>query len=115
MAGLWINDEATPEGKFLVVRRDGTIPDWPHFVMGARDPFVPPALRAYADEAERGGADPAFAADVRALAMAFERYCAAHGEGDPDAPRHRRDDLRVIDAMRRGGHLFDGAKGEPLR
>jgi hypothetical protein len=106
MAGLWRNHVATPEGKFLVVRRDGSIPDWPHFVMGARDPFVPAALRAYADEAERGGADPAFVADMRALATRFEEYRAVHGDGDPDAPRHRRDDPRVIAVMRRGGHIF---------
>lgn len=29
MAGIWRNNPETREGKYLVQRRDGTIPDWP--------------------------------------------------------------------------------------
>src|ERR1700704_5669978 len=36
--GLWRNQEGTREGKYLVQRRDGSIPEWPYFVIGARDP-----------------------------------------------------------------------------
>lgn len=35
--------------KFLVVRRDGTVPDWPYLVLGARDPAAPAALRTLAE------------------------------------------------------------------
>jgi len=52
---LWAKTTEFSEGKFLVVRRDGSIPAWPHFVIGARDPAAPVALRAYADAAERLG------------------------------------------------------------
>lgn len=32
------------DGKFLVVRRDGTVFKGPHFVLGPRDPAAPAAL-----------------------------------------------------------------------
>ena len=41
-----------------MVRRDGTIPTWPYFVMGARDPAAAWALFAYGDQAERLNFDP---------------------------------------------------------
>ena len=44
---IWDKTEEFKEGKFLVVRRDGSVPHWPHFVLGARDPGAPTALRAY--------------------------------------------------------------------
>ena len=36
------------DGKYLVLRRDGTIPEWPNFVIGGYDPCAAPAMRAYA-------------------------------------------------------------------
>jgi hypothetical protein len=102
MARLWRNVEETKEGKYLVTRRDGTIPDWPNFVLGAADPSTPAALRAYADKAEELGKDPAFVADVRALADEFEDWRLRNGEGDPDAPRHRKDDPFTVAKMRHG-------------
>jgi hypothetical protein len=35
--GLWRDDPATPEGKYLVMRRDGTVVEWPNFTIGAKD------------------------------------------------------------------------------
>jgi hypothetical protein len=58
MARLFSKTEGYEGGKYLVLRRDGTVPDWPYLVMGAADPVVPVALRAYAVEAERVGLDP---------------------------------------------------------
>ena len=55
MARLWRNTEGTREGKYLVQRRDGTIPEWPYFVIGAADPAAPKALQAYADACEKSG------------------------------------------------------------
>jgi hypothetical protein len=100
MARLWRNNPATPEGKYLVTRRDGTTPEWPYFVIGAKDPASPAALRSYADAAEREGMDPQYVSDVRGLADDFERYRMEAGGGDPDAPRHRKDDPATIAKMR---------------
>lgn len=96
---LWAKSDEFPEGKFLVVRRDGSIPAWPHFVLGARDPAAPAALRAYADRARELGMDPAFAEDIESLASEFEAYRFAEGPGDPDAKPHRKDDPDVVSAM----------------
>lgn len=101
-AGLWRRSANTPEGKYLVVRRDGTIPEWPNFVIGAKDPFAPAALRAYADEAQRQGAYFKYVQDIRGLAAEFETYRELHGDGDPDKGRHRIDDPGTITKMQRG-------------
>lgn len=97
---LWINNPETQEGKYLVVRRDGTVPDWPHFVLGARDPAAPMALRAYTKELDRLGEDPEYISDLYALAQRFEEYRREHGDGDPTAPRHRTDDPVTLRKMR---------------
>lgn len=94
---LWLNNTETPEGKYpILLRRDGTPVEHPFFAMLARDPAAPAALRAYADEAERLRYDPAMIADVRELANAYEAYRINHGNGDPDAPRHRKDDPAIL-------------------
>lgn len=103
ISGLWRNDPKTPEGKYLVKRRDGSVVEWPNFVLGAKDPAAPAALRAYADEAARLGMAPIYVADVRALAEDFERYRSSVGTGDPDRGRHRSDDSATVAEMRRGG------------
>ncbi len=91
--------------KFLVVRRDGSVPEWPYFVMGARDPMVPAALRAYADKAEKLGiGDQEWWDDLRGQAGDFERYLSENGEGDPGAPPHRIDDPAVVSRIKAGSH-----------
>lgn len=102
MSGLWRNNPDTPEGKYLVKRRDGTVPDWPFFVLGAADPIAPYALRCYASEAERKGLDPEYVLDLHRLAYVFEDYRQRSGDGDPDAPRHRVDDPATVAEMRKG-------------
>lgn len=102
MSGLWKYGDKAPEGKYLVTRRDGTVPAWPNFVLGARDPAAPDALRAYANAAESLGYEAKFVADVRRLADEFDEYRAHCGEGDPTAPPHRRDDPATIEKMRHG-------------
>lgn len=89
--------------KYLVVRRDGTVPDFPYLVIGARDPIAPAALRAYADEAERLGiGDREWWDDIRGQAGDFERYRREHGDGDPEAPRHREDDPGIVAKFKAG-------------
>jgi hypothetical protein len=97
---IWAKTKEFFEGKFLVVRRDGSVPHWPHFVLGARDPAASKALLAYAREAERIGMDYEFVASIIELAGDFHRYRLDEGNGDPDAPPHRVDDQAVIRAMR---------------
>lgn len=104
MARLWRNTPETSEGKYLVKRRDGTIPQWPWFVLGGADPWAPAALRGYADEAEKGGCDPQYVADIRQMAIdwASELEDGVYELGDPDAPRHRIDDPATVAEMRKG-------------
>lgn len=89
-------------GKYLVVRRDGSVPDWPSFVLGAKDPAAPAALRAYTAAAEALGMDPQYVGDVRRLADEFDKHREKAGKGDPDANLHRKDHPRVIQAMESG-------------
>lgn len=100
LTGLWRRNPDTPEGKYLVKRRDGSVVEWPNLVIGARDPAAPAAIRAYADEAERLGYNAEYVSDMRWLAEEFERYRAEHGDGDPDRGRHRKDDPATIAEMR---------------
>jgi len=85
--------------KFLVKRRDGSVPEWPWLVMGARDPAAPFALRAYAEAARKLGMDSEYAEDVERLAYEFEAYRDQHGDGDPDAPAHRPDDPEIVNQI----------------
>ncbi len=103
LTGLWRDNPDTPEGKYLVKRRDGTVVSWPNFVLGAKDPAAPAALRAYADAGEAAGFNADFVAGVRRLAESFEVYREQYGAGDPDRGRHREDDPVTIQEMRGGG------------
>jgi hypothetical protein len=101
-SGLWRRNPETKEGKYLVKRRDGTVPEWPSIVLGARDPAAPFALRAYALAAEQLGMNEMYVADIKWLAAEFERYKAAKGPGDPDRGKHRVDDPTIIEEMKKG-------------
>lgn len=102
MAGLWRNRKDTPEGKYLVTRRDGTTPEWSWFVLGARDPAAPAALLAYAERCESLGMDPAYVQEVRGMAVDWEQERERLGTGMPDGPPDRTDDPDVIAKMRCG-------------
>jgi hypothetical protein len=79
-----------------LLRRDGTAVEHPYFAILARDPCAPVALNAYADRAEQLGLPAEFVADVRQLAQEYDDYRNAAGDGDPGAPRHRKDDPAII-------------------
>lgn len=98
MAGLW-RKSGIKGGKYLVQRRDGTVPDWQWFVLGSRDPAATVAIRAYADECERIGKDPLYVAGLREMASDFEKDLISMGEGDSDAPPHRKDDPETVAKM----------------
>lgn len=103
MSGLWRNGTDAPEGKFLVLRRDGSKPEWPYFVIGAADPAAPWALFGYAKKAEELGMDPQYVKDLYDLAVEFDKWREAHKTGDPDAPRHRTDDPETVAKMGKAG------------
>jgi len=114
MSGLWRNSAENREGKYLVKRRDGTVPEWPWFVFGAKDPAAPAGLRAYAAKAEELGMDSAYVADVRRLAGEFEAYRNAYGWGDPDAPKHRPDDPATVAEMAQAAGLVPASADQLL-
>jgi hypothetical protein len=89
--GLW-RKSGIAGGKYLVQRRDGTVPEWPNFVLGAKDP------------AERLGFDARFTADVKVLADEFMNFRERYGEGDPDGAPHRKDDPATVARMLRGSN-----------
>lgn len=101
--------------KYLVLRRDGTVPDWPYLVMGAADPGVPHAIRAYADWMTSNiyGLDPEYLSDLYRLADSFEEWRRTHTTGDPDAPAHRTDDPEVVSRIK-AGSTPDGWRHQPI-
>lgn len=105
---LFCDDPATPEGKYLVKRRDGTVVEWPHFVLGARDEDAADTLRDYANRKEKrmlaGDATitPEWLASIRRNADRWDEYRARHGNGDPSMGPHRTDDPATIAEMRKG-------------
>lgn len=108
LRGLVRDDPKTPEGKYLVKRRDGTVVEWPSFVLGARDPDAADTLRDYANRKEAkmlaGDASitPEWIAALRRWADQFDQYRAAHGDGDPQRGIHRPDDPATLAEMRKG-------------
>lgn len=115
--GLWREDPKYKEGKYpVILRRDGTIPSWPWFIIGARDPAAPAALRAYSARAKELGMDAKWVNGVSRLADQFERYpheVKVAGTprvfGDPDAAPHRSDDPLVL-AVARGEMSWEAIK-----
>lgn len=90
-------------GKYLIKRRDGSVVEWPSFVLGARDRHSVVALRAYADSiATDPDCHPDLPASIRRLADEFDAYRAEHGDGDPTRGKHREDDPATLAEMRKG-------------
>lgn len=88
--------------KYLVVRRDGSVPRWPNMVLGASDPAAPAGLRAYAMKARELGMDPEYCQDIDNLACEFEDYRTVFGAGKPDDGPERHDNQTIVEIMR--GH-----------
>lgn len=75
------------------------MPEWPYFVLGARDPAAPHAIREYAYACRDRGMDEQYCHDLLNLAEEFAAFRRVHGTGDPDAAPHREDDPEVIAKM----------------
>lgn len=89
-------------GKFLVLRRDGTVPEWPYFVLGAKDPAASSALLAYADAAEKMKMDPEYVQDIKDLAREFAEIRHRRGPSQPDETKstaERKDHPVVMDLL----------------
>lgn len=126
MAGLFRNDPTTRSGKFpVLLRRDGTVPEWEWFVLGSRDPAAITAIRHYADEAKSRGWDPQYATDLYALAERWlglqsgERLDRIAGicrlkEADPDAGPHRTDDPAMLTFPGSLAEFVAGVRAEAL-
>lgn len=103
LMGLFRDNPETPEGKYLVKRRDGSVVEWPSFVLGARDPHAPAALRSYATSmAADPSVHPLFVVRLRKLADEFDAYRLEHGDGDPAKGQHRKDDHATVAEMKLG-------------
>lgn len=101
--GLFRDNPETPEGKYLVKRRDGTVVEWPSFVLGARDPHAAVALRAYAESCKNDPEiDKRFVDRLFRFADQWDQYRKEHGDGDPGKGRHRKDDPATIEEMKKG-------------
>lgn len=113
LTGLTRDLPKTPEGKYLVKRRDGTVPPWPSFVLGGADPIAEVALRAYAREvalildtdtehAEELGLTKEFYHALLRWADEFRKWRMEEGQGDPGKGPHRTDDPATIEEMKKG-------------
>lgn len=120
---VWaLTDGPVREGKYLVVRRDGSIPHWPHFVVAGIDPCAAAALRAYANEAKRIDLNTDFWQSIFILADQYEQLAmrarsdtAVLGTkgSDPDKGPHRIDNPAVIEMMRGNGDLTTYVGSQP--
>lgn len=99
---LFRENPDTPEGKYLVKRRDGTVVEWPSFVLGARDRAAAWALWFYGVVGMLLGYDRGFCKSCRQEAWRWTEYRRRHGAGDPDKGRHRPDDPATVAEMRKG-------------
>lgn len=107
---IWAKTEEFSEGKYLVVRRDGTVPAWAHFVLAGTDPCAAVALAAYAAEARKRGWDDEYVASIEALACEFgaaSNTADAKAKSDPWAGPHREDLPVVLRMMRREMNVRD--------
>ena len=83
-------------------RRDGTVVEWPNFVLGGRDAAAAHALRAYAIYGLAHGYNEGYCSAIFKLAETFDIYRENYGQGDPDKGKHRKDDPETVEKMKQG-------------
>lgn len=103
LTGLVRDNPKTPEGKYLVKRRDGSVPEWPSFVLGGADPMSPATLRFYAVYGFlRGHFTWGFVKAAWRWAATMKWWRRNHWTGDPGRGIHRQDDPVTVAEMRKG-------------
>lgn len=114
-------DGTKPDWPFVVLRADDVNASAALSVYAdaceeaGMDPLYCSDLRAlvddFIDHALANGAEPEssgpgfvgpYVASLERLALSFEEFLSASGAGDPDGPRHRRDDPATVEKMRSG-------------
>ena len=103
LTSLVRDNPATPEGKYLIKRRDGTVPEWPSFVLGGADPMVPWTLRFYATFGFlRGHFTWSMTKALWGHARVMAHWRREHWIGDPGKGIHRTDDPATVEEMKKG-------------
>lgn len=94
--------------KYLVVRRDGTVPDWPYLVLGAKDPAASFTLRKYAEKAKELGIDNDYCLSILQLADKFDEYKDKNGTSIPSELSNRKNDPAIIQMIngRSGAYIY---------
>jgi hypothetical protein len=91
--GLWLYDKAIPGGKYLVLRRDGTVFPEPNFVLGAAIRLHLRRLRHTPRSAS------GLASEIRSIvrrSCAWQRTCDWHGWSEGTATQGKAPTGRTI-------------------
>lgn len=72
--------------KYLVLRRDGTLPPWPYFVLGAADPAAWDTFAFYVERCRELGYSQQYLDELSAIRLNFVK---------PNGPERRPDDGKV--------------------
>lgn len=103
LTSIFRENPKTPEGKYLIKRRDGSIVASPSFVLLGPDPNAPNTIRFYAREMKSNNkAHPGFIESLLRWADTYDMYRLKHGESDPEKGAHRIDDPKTIEQMKQG-------------
>lgn len=98
--GLWMFDKEITGGKYIVLRRDGTVFGEPNFVLGPRDPAAPDTMRYYAQLCKvHNVGNPQYRMDCVRLADAMDAERERLGAGDAGKGPHRLDHPKVVAQM----------------
>ncbi len=100
---LFHENPDTPEGKYLVKRRDGGVVESPTFCLLGADPMAPWTLRFYSLLGFcMGHFDWSLVRSMWRFARQMVKWRKENGRGDPGMGKHRRDDPATLAEMKKG-------------
>lgn len=89
-----------PGKKYLVERRDGSVPVWPWFVLAASDPCAAGALFHYAGLCEQAGYAREYVDAILAAVTEMQEWAKANPSTRPDVrPLVTKPDRRVLELL----------------